>query len=305
MSRYDIAIIGGGPAGITATAYALHARLTVVLITPEIGGRIEHHFSLRDQPHIDTVWGAELVHQFAGYAGSMPLTHLAYEASNVSIRDRGFRVEFNNGERVYARTGIIATGAHPERLHIPGETEFRGRGVSYSALSHAPLFISRDVAIVGNGERAVQAVFEVASLASHVSFIVPEWNTLTSPLLEKVINHPKVDVYRDWHIHTIVGDEFVTGVNISSPNGETRRLDVAGVFLQFALIPNSDLVRGFVELDHAGRIVINHQCETNVPGLFAAGDVTIVAGEQVPVAIGEGAKAALSAWEYLVTPRIL
>lgn len=304
VSRYDIAVIGGGPAGITATAYALHAQLNLVLIAPEIGGRIEHHFSLRDQPHIDTVWGADVVHQFAGYAGSMPLTHRTEEAAHVSIRDRGFRVELDDGEYVYARTVIVATGAHPRRLHLPGEDAFRGRGISYSALSHAPLFISRDVAIVGNGTRAVQAVFEVASLAAHVSFIVPEWDMLTSPLLEKVLAHPKVDVYRNWHAHAIIGDSFVTGIEVSSAEGETRRLDADGVFFQFALIPNSGCVHGVVDLDRYERIVINQRCETNVPGLFAAGDVTTVAGEQVPIAIGEGAKAALGAWEYLVTPQV-
>ncbi|OUC08414.1 hypothetical protein RY27_09130, partial [Litorilinea aerophila] len=190
----------------------------------------------------------------------------------------------------------------PKRLYVAGEREFWGRGVSFSAISHAPLFKDRNVAVVGSGDRALIATLELAALARQVYLIVAQPQELAElPLAAKVMARPNVSLFRDWEVQEVVGDEFVTGISLVGSNGETRQVAVEGVFVQFPLLPNNELVRGLVTLDEDGHIYVNHRCETNVPGLFAAGDVTNIHAEQVLVAIGEGAKAGLSAWEYLVT----
>jgi thioredoxin reductase len=174
-----------------------------------------------------------------------------------------------------------------------------GRGVSYSASSHAQFFRNRTVAVVG-GERALDAALKLAAIAKQVYYILAREDELSpSSLVAKVLSEPKIVLFRQWEVQAILGDDFVTHIGLVGLNGETRSLAVDGVFVELGLLPNNEMVRDIVELEEAGRIVVNNHCETNVPGLFAAGDVTNVYAEQVPVAIGEGVKAALSVWSYL------
>jgi thioredoxin reductase len=174
-----------------------------------------------------------------------------------------------------------------------------GRGVSFSAISHAQFFRKRNVAVVG-GERAINAVVKLAAIANHVHYIVPQARQLADSALAQIImNNPKISLYQEWEVQAIHGDQFVTGLALVATNGETRLLPVDGVFVELGLLPNNELVNEIAALDIEGRVIVNHSCETNVPGLFAAGDVTNVYAEQVPVAVGEGVKAALSAWSYL------
>jgi thioredoxin reductase len=183
---------------------------------------------------------------------------------------------------------------------VHGEKEFQGRGVSFSAISHTQFFRGRNVAVVG-GKRALGIVPKLAALANRVYYVVAQSSDLGgSQLAQNVLRNPKVFLFRDWEVQGISGDEFVTGLDLVAVNGETRTLAVEGVFVEFGLLPNNELVRDLVALDEDGHIMVNQRCETSLPGLFAAGDVTNVYSEQVPVAIGEGVKAALSAWSYLV-----
>jgi thioredoxin reductase len=194
---------------------------------------------------------------------------------------------------------ILCTGAQPQRLYVPGEYEYMGRGVSFSAISHTQFFRKRNVAVIG-GERALQAAVKLSAIANRIYYIVPQERQVTeSALAETILHNPQITLFRDWEVQQIIGDSFVTGLNLVATNGETRTLPLEGVFVELGLLPNNELIRGLVESDQEGRIMVNHRCETSLPGLFAAGDVTNVYAEQVPVAIGEGVKAALSAWSYL------
>ncbi|MEX1021235.1 MAG: FAD-dependent oxidoreductase, partial [Litorilinea sp.] len=195
---------------------------------------------------------------------------------------------------------IIATGAAPQRIYVAGEKEYWGRGVSFSAVSHAPYFAGHDVAVIGGGRRALIAALELSPICRHVYFIAANAQTLeTIPEMQRVRDQSNISIFNNWEVQQIAGDEFVTHIGLVGTNGETRQLAVEGVFVEFALLPNNEMVRGLVELDNDGHIRIDQRCATDVPGLFAAGDVTNIHAEQVLVAIGEGAKAALSAWEYL------
>ena len=303
MPEYDVVVVGGGPAGLVAARYALHAHLNTAILTPELGGKINEPFALRDESPADSVWGAQLIHQFeADVSADIRLTHISNSARRIErTPQEEFQIVLNDGESIVTRAVILATGAAAQRLYVEGEKEFWGKGVSFSAVSHAPFFRGRDVAVVGGGARALIATLELAQLARRVYLIAAHRHMSDLPEATRVHQQNNVSIFSDWEVQSILGDEFVTGIQLVGLNGETRHLPVEGAFIQFALLPNNELVRDLVDLDCDGHIQINHRCETNVPGLFAAGDVTNIYAEQVLVAIGEGAKAALSAWEYLAT----
>jgi alkyl hydroperoxide reductase subunit AhpF len=307
MAEYAVAIVGGGPAGLVAARYALHAQIPVALVAPGLGGKVNYRFALRGMPPVDTVWGAGVVREFEEYVGENLRDFIQQETTRIErLADGRFRIRLADGASLDARTVILTTGASPQRLYVPGEREFTMNGVSYSAISHAPFFRERDVAVVGGGERALVATLELATLARQVYLIAANPQAMAElPAGRRVLKHPKVSVFRHWEVQQIVGDSFVEGINLVGANGETRFLAVEGVFVQFSLMPNIEMVRGLVELDHNGHVIVNELCETSVPGFFAAGDVSSVHAEQVMVALGEGAKAALSAWQYLATNNFL
>lgn len=304
MAEYELVVVGAGPAGLAATAYAIQAQLHVALVAPDLGGKISYPFELRGLPAVDPVWGAQLVQQFRAQVDGKLKTHFTQEVERITSRNGGgFQLTLNDQTEIGTRALIICTGAHPQRLHVPGETEFWGRGVSFSALSHAQLFRCRTVAVVG-GERAVRAALKLAPLVKQLYYIVDRRKEATNLCdKDKVLRHPKVLLFHDWEVQRIVGDEFVTGIELGAANGATRLLPVEGVFIEFGLLPNNDLVSDLVALDEEGHIIVDQRCATTFPGLFAAGDVTNVHAEQVPVAAGEGVKAALSAWDFLATHR--
>lgn len=297
----DLAILGGGPAGLAAAAYGLFARLNVALISPDLGGKVSYPFALRGLPVIDQVWGAELTGEFADkVAAELPL-HVKDTVERMQPHaDGGFHLALAGGDALQARAAIVCTGVRAQRLFVDGENEFWGRGLSYSAVSHAPMFAGRDVAIVAGGDRAVTAARILAPLARHIYYVAARpQHTGDVAAAEQALSHPNISVFRGWEVQQIVGDEYVTGIDLVGIGGEVRSIPVEGVFVQFGLLPNNSAVRGLTTLDLNGHIVVDAQCATSVPGLFAAGDVTNVCAEQVVVSLGEGAKAALAAWQYL------
>jgi thioredoxin reductase len=303
---YDVVVIGGGPAGLAAVTYALKSHLNVALVAPELGGKVSYTFALRHQPPVDSVWGADLVHQFETYVKTHLDHHVCGKATQVTARpDGSFRIDVDMADpsaaaqSLGARTVIVGTGASPQRLYVPGEQKYWGTGVSFSAISHASLFRDRTVLVVGYGERALVAALHLAALAEHTYFIATSMLDESNALVQQLYTHPAVSVLNGWQLLRIEGDEYVNRVTIAKEY-EIQSLDVEGVFIEMGLIPDKEFLRGLLKFDpETGHIPINQRCETDIPGLFAAGDVTNVYAEQVPVAIGEGVKAALSAWEYL------
>ena len=312
----DIAILGGGPAGLTAARYALFAELNVAVISPDLGGKVSYPFALRGMSPVDTVWGAEMVRDFADFVAANLQHHITERAAQVERRaDGNFNITLENGGQLVSRSIIICTGVRAERLFVDGEAKFWGRGLSFSAISHAPLFKGRAVAVVGSGDRAILAVHILSRLASKVYHIAVREHEISADLANQAWSRPNVEVFRGWEVQQIVGasesddepagqddaDEYVCGIDLVGLNGEVRRLDVDGVFIQMALLPNNSAVRGLVALANDGHIIVDQDCATSVPGVFAAGDITNTCAEQVPVSIGEGAKAGLTAWRYLAS----
>lgn len=302
MKIYDLIVVGAGPAGLAAITYANNIQLDVMLVAPDLGGKVASTYVMNGSSPHNLLWGSELVNELAHLVRDKPGLYQQSGVETITQNDAGiFELTLNNQRQpIYARSLIVASGVKPQRLYIPGEEQFWGKGVSYSALSHAPLFVGREVAVVGQNERALAALLKLASIAQRVYWI-PLGDTVGAPAQRTVVEqNPRIVSLEGWHIERIAGEAFVTQIELQQ-SYSIRYLPVEGVFIEMGLLPNSDFVRDLLHLELDSHIPVNQRCETRVPGLFAAGDVTNVHAEQVPVAIGEGVKAAIGAWEWLVS----
>lgn len=301
QKEYDLLIIGGGPAGLTAAAYAIRKRIETMLISPDLGGKTNYKFSI---PGVDThlvIDGEELVGKFKSQLEYLEFARHLDEVTKIDKSATGFVATTKGGRTFRGRSAIIAVGVMPKRLNVPGEERLLGRGVSYSAVSHAQLFIDTDVAVVGEGEPALEAAAELAQIAKNVNLIGVPAKHLDSELGKKLKASGRVTFYSDHELKEIIGTTAVEKITIRSRlDKKQNEIPVRGVFVELGYVPNTSLFSHLVKTNQAGRIIINENNQTNVPGLFAAGDVTDVNAQQVVIAIGEGANAALSAYNYLL-----
>lgn len=291
---YDLIIIGGGPAGLTAAVYALNKRLETLVISEDLGGKTSYGFQAQGYEGHEVIRGGELIEKFKRQLEYLNFAHQLDRVTKIVPEDKHYAVLTQSNKRFEAKAVVIATGAQPKRLEVPGEKKLIGKGLSYSAISHAQLFIEREPAIVGSNKRALEAAAEMALIAKQVHLVLPEKGESDSAFGKKLAAHPKVKVY-EGALKEIKGDQFVTSIVVGN-----KEIKVDGLFIEVGLNPGSKVADGLGITDANGRIVVNSKCATSRPGIFAAGDVTDVFIEQVLVAIGEGAKAALSAYEYLL-----
>jgi thioredoxin reductase len=295
---YDLIVIGGGPAGITAAAIGLNQRLETLIIAERWGGQTTYAMQLEDMEGREVMTGEPVLDAFRRQLDYLGFVRRFDTVTEVQPEDGHFRVCTNDGDCFEARALIIATGAKPQRLDIPGEVRFVGRGLSYSATTHASLFLGKDVAVVGHGRRAQWAAASLARKAHKVYLVAPEPLSPT-PLVGKFGDMGSVEVVQDGKVTEVTGDTFVEGISVSLPDGSNRDIPVKGVFVKLQRTPNSGLVREWIDCDSRGHILVDIHCATSWQGVFAAGDVTYVS-EQAMVHIGEGAKAAISAQHYLL-----
>ncbi len=297
---YDLIIIGGGPAGLNATVYALHKRIETLLISEDLGGKVNYHLQLKDFEGHEIITGADVVEKFKRQLEYLPFAHRIDRVVKIEPKNGGFAVVTRGGERLETRAVVVAAGATPQRIDAPGESRLVGRGLSYSAVSHAQLFIEKEAALFGSGGRALRAAAELAHVAKRVHLLLPTQGEMGSPLGPKLLASPNVTVYCEAELCEIRGEEFVESV-VAKSEGVIKEIAVDGLFIELGLIPNSEPVAKLGVTDSQGRIVIDCKCASSHPGLFAAGDVTDSFIEQVLICIGEGAKAALSAYDYLLS----
>ncbi len=295
---YDIIIIGGGPAGITAAAMAINQRLETLIIAARWGGQMTYGMQLEDAEWHDMVTGEPLLEAFRRQLDYLDFTRHFDTVTEVKPEESHFVVVTADGDCFESRSLVIATGAKPHRLNVPGEEQFIGRGLSYSAATHTGLFLGKNVAVVGNGRRAQWAVASLARKAHRVYLLAPE-PLVPTPLARKLRKMDNVEIQEGVQVTEIQGKDFVEGIAMTMPDSQAMQIPVKGVFVELARVPNSELVRGWVDCDAVGHVIVDANCATTWPGVFAAGDVTLVS-EQVLVHIGEGAKAALTAHHYLL-----
>jgi len=296
---YDLIVLGGGPAGLTAAIYAIRKRLNVLLVSGDLGGKTNYHMELPGEEQHLLIRGIDVVDKFKSELEYLNFARHMETVKKVKKVNAHFIVQTAGGVELETRALIIATGARQQWLNVPGEKDFLGRGLGYSALSYAPLFIDKKTLVVGEGELALRSAAELATVANHVHLIGPEKEILNTTLGQKLMKAKNVTVMEGYKVTEIKGNGFCSKVLVKAPDGNSEEIGTDGMFIEKALIPNSEMVEDLLELDEKGRIKVDCQCRTNVPGIFAAGDVTTTT-EQVLVAVGEGAKAAISAYNYLL-----
>lgn len=299
---YDVAIIGAGPAGMTAAVYCARKQLKIILLTENVGGQALWSSSIENYLGYEIISGAALVGKFEEHLKSFPIDFSYKPAEKTEQTASGFKITAHGGLAYEARSIIVATGKMPRTLDIPGEFEFRGKGLTYCATCDAPLFPDVDVAVVGGGNSGFDAVMQLMPIASKIYVIEFGSKMLADEVyLAKAKKSPKVEFLLETQVVEVLGDDLVSAIKIKEKaSGKERTLPVKGVFIEIGLLPNSKPVKGLVEINDIGEIKIDKTGRTSRPGVFAAGDVTDVPDKQIIIAAGEGAKAALSAYEYLV-----
>jgi NADH-dependent peroxiredoxin subunit F len=298
---YDVMIIGAGPSGMTAAVYSGRKKLHTLLVSQDIGGQTTWTNRIENYMGYQFIEGPELMEKFEAQVKQFPID-LKIGNGVASIRNltEGFEVHTESGQVYQGKTAIIASGKRPRALNVPGEDKFRGKGVSYCSICDAPLFEGMQVAVVGGGNSALEAAGDLMKIAEHVYLISLTGLTGDQVLIDKIKETMNLTIYTEHETLSISGDDFVSHISIKGlKSTEITELDVKGVFVEIGLIPNSDLAKGIVFLNDVGEIEVNCNCETDVPGLFAAGDVTNTREKQIIIAAGEGAKAALMAHRYL------
>jgi alkyl hydroperoxide reductase subunit F len=296
---YDLIILGGGPAGLTATVYALRKRLNVLLVTRDLGGKTNYRLQLPFVEKHLVITGEEVVSRFANEIDYLEFARVFDKTEKVEKTKNGFKLTTREGQIYESKALIIATGALGRLLKVPGEKEFMMRGLCYSAISYAPLFIERDVVVIGDTKLALRSTAELAQIARKVTLVAPSHGDLDTAMGDNVLAADNVEVMEGYQVDEVLGDEYARTLVVSK-NGEKTELSADAFFVELELEPQSEIVKDIVDLDELGRIKVDARNRTSTEGLFAAGDVTNVIAEQVLIAVGEGAKAALAAYEYLL-----
>ncbi len=299
---YDVIIIGGGPAGLSAAVYAARKMMKTVLISKNIGGQVTDTFDIENYLGFSEIETADLINRFEEHVVKYGvIKRVGVEVVSLDLTGKIKKVFIDDGAICLGRTVILAMGKRPRSLNVPGEKELVGKGVAYCSTCDAPLFVDMDTAVIGGGNSALEAALDLAKVARRVYLISTTPLTGDPILVDKVKSSGKVEVFTEHSTKRVIGERVVEGIEIQGLDDKTpRRLDVQGVFIEIGLLPNSDLVVDMLNVNETGEILIDCRCRTGVAGVFAAGDVTDVPFKQVIIAAGEGAKATLSAYSYLM-----
>jgi NADH-dependent peroxiredoxin subunit F len=298
---YELVIVGGGPAGMTAAVYAARKKINALLLAKDIGGQANYTSSIENYMGYQYIEGLELMDKFEQQLKQFHIDRSdGEEITNITKIDNGFELKTISGGSFQSMAVIVATGKNPRRLNVPREQELIGRGVSYCSVCDGPLFNGESVAIIGGGNSALEAIIDLLKIAERVYSITEGHFTGDAVLVDRIKDNPKLIVFHKDKVVEIKGETKVEGLLIQdTATGKTDQLKVRGIFIEIGLSPNSNLVKGLVRLNQNLEIEVNCNCETNVPGLFAAGDVASTPEKQIIIAAGEGAKAALQAHRYI------
>lgn len=308
---YDLIIIGGGPAAIAAGVYAGRKKLKTLLIADSFGGQSLVSGSIENWIGTKAITGLDLARNLEEHLRAQESVEVRAPVRVAAVREVvcaeakhpcDFEVETSSGARYQAQAVIVASGSRRQRLGVPGEEKFEGKGVAFCSTCDAPVFAGKRVAVVGGGNAGLEAVIDLMPYATHI-FLIERNGALRGDTItqQKIRENPKVSVILNAEIQEIIGGQFVTGLRYrDAAGGAARELSVDGVFVEIGAVPNSEIVKGLVELNARGEIVVNHRTgETSKAGVFAAGDVTDGLYKQNNISAGDAVKAALSAYAYL------
>lgn len=300
-AQYDVVIVGAGPAGLTAAIYSRRKGLTTLVIGEKIGGQVKDTTTVENYTGFEVITGEGLAHEFQKHVESLQVPIKEYTRVE-AIEDLGAtkRLSLDDGSTVEAKAVILATGSKSKKLGVPGEDAFYGRGVTYCAICDGPLFQDRRVIVAGGGNSAIEAAVDLAKIAEHVTVVHRSQLRADQIVIDQLAKFENVTVLLETQILEVQGERMVKGVRaLNKATNEELFIEGNGVFIEIGYTPNSEWLKGVVNLNERGEVVVNAHGETSVPGIFAAGDLTQVPYKQVVVAAGEGAKAALSANDYI------
>ena len=299
---YDVTIIGSGPAGLTAAIYCVRKGLKTLILGKEIGGQVAKTGAVENYLGFGISTGTELIQHFKQHLEIFPnLTHLNnILVKNFSKKDKLFTIVDDHKVKYLTKAIILCSGRKPRLLNVSGEQKYRSKGVSYCQVCDAPLFSGKTTAVIGGGNSALEAAISLAILCPKV-YIINLTGKLTGDKVsqEKIKKLPQIEVINNAQALEIYGDKFVQGLKyLDLKTKQNRNILVKGIFIEIGWEPAVDFVK-LIKKNKQQEIIIDKMCRTNVKGIFAAGDVTDVGYYQIIVAAGEGARAALSAYEYL------
>jgi len=300
---FDMLIVGGGPAGASAAIYAARKGLTTGIVAERFGGQVLDTLAIENFISVAETEGPKLAAALEQHVLAYPVDIMKHERVKRIEPGDLLQVELESGATLSAKSVVVATGARWRDMNVPGEAEYRTRGVTYCPHCDGPLFKGKRVAVIGGGNSGVEAAIDLAGVVAHVTLLEFAEQLKADDILQrKLRSMPNVDIVTSAKTTEVVGDgRQVTGLIYEDrTTGDRRSLEVAGVFVQIGLLPNTDFLKGTVELNRFGEVVVDDHGKTNVPGLFAAGDCTTVPYKQIIIATGDGAKAALGAFDYLI-----
>jgi alkyl hydroperoxide reductase subunit F len=300
---FDVLVVGGGPAGAAAAIYAARKGIRTGIAAERLGGQLLDTVGIENFISVKETQGHKLASGLEQHVVTYDVDVMNSQRARALIPGDLIEVNLDNGAVLKARSVIIATGARWREINVPGEREYRNRGVAYCPHCDGPLFKGKRVAVIGGGNSGVEAAIDLAGLVSHVTLIEYDFQLRADAVLKaRLQSLPNVSVITGAQTTEVTGNgERVTGLNYKDrQSGAVNIVELAGVFVQIGLVPNTDWLKGTVKLSPRGEVEVDARGQTSVPGVFAAGDCTVVPYKQIVIAVGEGAKASLSAFDHLI-----
>ncbi|PAO91256.1 alkyl hydroperoxide reductase subunit F [Stutzerimonas stutzeri] len=303
---FDVLVVGGGPAGAAAAIYAARKGIRTGVAAERFGGQVLDTMAIENFISVKETEGPKLARALEEHVREYEVDIMNLQRASQLIpagEDGLHRVRFDNGGELKAKTLILATGARWREMNVPGEQEYRGRGVAYCPHCDGPLFKGKRVAVIGGGNSGVEAAIDLAGIVAHVTLLEFGEDLRADAVLQRKLNSlPNVRVLKMAQTTEVKGDgQKVTGLVYKDRSSEEiHSVELEGIFVQIGLLPNSEWLKGTLELSRFGEIIVDAKGQTSIPGVFAAGDVTTVPYKQIVIAVGEGAKASLSAFDHLI-----
>jgi alkyl hydroperoxide reductase subunit F len=302
-ATFDVLVIGGGPAGAAAAIYAARKGIRTGIAAERFGGQLLDTVGVENFISVKETDGPRLATGLEQHVRQYDVDIMNLQRAEALIPGDVIEVRFAGGASLKSRSVIIATGARWREINVPGEREYRNRGVAYCPHCDGPLYKNKRVAVIGGGNSGVEAAIDLAGIVSHVTLVEYDPQLRADAVLTRKLHSlANVTVITNAQTTEVVGDgQRVTALHYKErQSGALRTVDLAGVFVQIGLVPNTDWLKGVVKLSPRGEVEVDARGQTSVPGVFAAGDCTVVPYKQIVIAVGEGAKASLSAFDHLI-----
>ncbi len=306
---YEVLIVGGGPAGASAAIYSARKGIRTGVVAERFGGQVMDTMAIENFISVKETQGPKLAAALEEHVKEYDVDIISEQKADVLLaaektQDGYIHVQLESGATLKSRSVILSTGARWREMNVPGEQEYRNKGVAYCPHCDGPLFKGKKVAVIGGGNSGIEAAIDLAGIVEHVT-VLEFADTLRADqvLIDKANSMANIDIIKEAQTTEVIGDGTrVTALNYTErATGEQKQLQLAGIFVQIGLVPNSDFLKGSgVDLSPRGEIEVNAKGETSLAGVFAAGDVTTVPYKQIIIAMGEGSKASLGAFDYLI-----